>query len=161
MGLPRLAFALSLVTVLFALDNVYPEKDSSRHLSESYSSSSDSSTSSYDSSTDSSYSSSSDDESVPGCDFGPCWVDGRSKGLFIAWIVILIGGICCTVVVGIASEGKAIPFMAPFCCCLFLALVIAWRVTPAATTMTTTATVVVRLRLFLVRHDVRADDGVV
>ena len=58
MGVPRLAFALSLVTVLFALDHVsYPE-DSSRHLSESYSSS-DTSTSSYDSSTDSSYSSSS------------------------------------------------------------------------------------------------------
>ena len=44
-------------------------------------------------------------------------------------MILSAGGICCTVVVGIASEGKAIPFMAPFCCCLFVALVIAWRVT--------------------------------
>ena len=129
MGLPRLAFALSLVTVLFALDHVYPEEDSSRHLSESYSSSSDSSTSSYDSSTTSSYSSSSDDDDAPSCDFGPCWVDGRSKGLFIAWILVLILGISCTVGVAAATEGSGAIVAGPICCCLFLALVIAWRVT--------------------------------
>ena len=99
MNLPRLAFALSLVSVLFALDHVsYPE-DSSRHLSRELLLEQ-----RLDAlavlSTDSSYSSSSDDDDAPSCDFGPCWVDGRSKGLFIAWIVVLIVGICCTVGVG-------------------------------------------------------------
>ena len=140
MGLPRFAFALSLVTVLFALDNVYTEEDSSRHLSESCRPRRAATPRARCCSLD--HASSAGRPPTPrprttsrfrAATSAPCWVDGRSKGLFIAWIVILIGGICCTVVVGIASEGRPFPsWPRSAAASSFERLVIAWRVTAGA-----------------------------